>query len=220
MTEVQWPNRKPDPRKLLSFGFEASGADLTYRREIAGGMQMTVTVTPEGRVFTEVTDGESGEEYLLHRVESATGAFVGQVREAYNALLVEIAAACLYNDVFAGGQPRRLLAHIRSAYGDEPEYLWEKYPDCAVVRRADNRKWYAVILTVDRRRLGQEAKGKVEILDLRISPDEVEDTVDHARYFPAYHMNKKHWITLCLDGSVGQEEIERRVAESYRLAKK
>ena len=219
MTEVKWPHRKPDPEKLRAFGFAPAGEELTYRREIAGGMTISVAVRADGRVFAEVTDAETGEEYLLHRVEGATGAFVGQVRTAYEALLAEI-AACFETDIFESGQTRRLLAHIREAFGDEPEYLWERFPDNAIVRRADNRKWYAVILTVSRHVLGQDVEGKVEVLNLRLAPGEVADTVDGVRYLPAYHMNKKHWITVCLDGSVSDAEIWERVAESYRLARK
>lgn len=34
---------------------------------------------------------------------------------------------------------------------------------------------------------------------------------------PAYHMNKEHWITVILDGSVPDEDVKRMIAESYGL---
>ena len=34
---------------------------------------------------------------------------------------------------------------------------------------------------------------------------------------PGYHMNKKHWNTIILDGSIPQGEVERRMDDSYRL---
>ena len=37
---------------------------------------------------------------------------------------------------------------------------------------------------------------------------------------PGYHMNKKHWFTICLDGSIAIEEIFCRIDESFALAKK
>lgn len=37
---------------------------------------------------------------------------------------------------------------------------------------------------------------------------------------PGYHMNKKHWNTVLLDGSLPQGEIERMVDNSYRLVVK
>lgn len=43
---------------------------------------------------------------------------------------------------------------------------------------------------------------------------------DGERFFPGYHMNKKHWFTVLLDGSVPDDEICRLLDESYVLAAK
>ena len=34
---------------------------------------------------------------------------------------------------------------------------------------------------------------------------------------PAYHMNKKHWNSIILDGTIPEQEIKRMIAESYDL---
>lgn len=34
---------------------------------------------------------------------------------------------------------------------------------------------------------------------------------------PAYHMNKQHWVSIILDGSMPQREILRLIRESYEL---
>ena len=34
---------------------------------------------------------------------------------------------------------------------------------------------------------------------------------------PAYHLNKKHWNSVILDGSVPEADIQRMIAESYDL---
>ena len=34
---------------------------------------------------------------------------------------------------------------------------------------------------------------------------------------PAYHMNKDHWVSIVLDGSMKDEEIMRLIADSYHL---
>ncbi|MDY3026570.1 MAG: MmcQ/YjbR family DNA-binding protein [Candidatus Faecivicinus sp.] len=34
---------------------------------------------------------------------------------------------------------------------------------------------------------------------------------------PAYHMNKTHWISLILDGSVPEADILSMIRESYQL---
>ena len=57
-------------------------------------------------------------------------------------------------------------------------------------------------------------------MDLRLSPELMEATVDGKKYFPGWHMNKKNWYTVMLDGSLPTEEIFSRIDESYRLALK
>lgn len=34
---------------------------------------------------------------------------------------------------------------------------------------------------------------------------------------PGYHMNKKHWNTLVLDGTIPQDEVQAMMAHSYQL---
>lgn len=34
---------------------------------------------------------------------------------------------------------------------------------------------------------------------------------------PAYHLNKEHWNSLILDGTIPRKEIERMITESYEL---
>ena len=36
---------------------------------------------------------------------------------------------------------------------------------------------------------------------------------------PAYHLNKEHWNSIILDGSIPPQEIKRMIAESYDLVK-
>lgn len=121
--------------------------------------------------------------------------------------------------VFKAEQSVALIAYVREKYGDELEYLWDKFPDNAVWRRKDNEKWYGALLTVSRRKLGIPSDEIVEIIDLRIALEEMDNLIDNACFFPGWHMNKKHWYTIILDGTVSTDEICRRVDKSYLLAK-
>ena len=98
------------------------------------------------------------------------------------------------------------------------EFLWQKFPDNAVWRRKDTAKWYGAILTVGRHKLDLDSKEIVEIIDLRIEPDQMDALLQNDGYYPGWHMNKKHWYTIILDESVATEEIFRRIDESFRLA--
>ena len=39
----------------------------------------------------------------------------------------------------------------------------------------------------------------------------------HAAVRPGYHLNKRHWNTVTLDGSLTDDQIERMIQDSYDL---
>ncbi len=214
-------NRKINLSKLAAFGFERSGEDYVFTQSMPeSGFVLTVSIDSQGRISTRILDPATDEPYTLHLADGAVGSFVGRVRSRYEETLTEIADKCFEPEVFQFRQTKDLIAHVRETYGDELEFLWKKLSDSAVWRRKDTGKWYAVLLTLSRRKLGMDSDEIVEIIDFRMPPEELADLVDNERYFPGYHMNKKHWCTIVLDGSVELGEICRRVEQSYILAVK
>lgn len=221
MAEIDavFKRRRIKSERLLPFGFTRRKNAYTYSTPLMGGQfAMTVAVARDGKVSAEVRDAISKEPYVLHRVAGAKGAFAGAVREEYEAVLAAIAAACFEPDVFKSDGARRVIRHIGKKYGDEPEFLWERFPDNAIFRRRDNEKWYAALLTVKKGKLGLDGDDSIEIIDLRGRPEQIPALVDGKKYFPGYHMNKKHWFTMCFDRSVPAREMYARIDESYALA--
>lgn len=212
-------HRKPNRAKLLRYGFAEGEQGYQYTTSVLGGeLELAVFVFLDGTVSTRMTDTDTGDEYVLYKVASSVGSYVGEVRAACGAILTDISQSCFQLDAFHGEQTAAVLAYAWEKYGDEPEFLWEKLSDSAILRRKDNQKWYAVFMTLSKRKLGLPSDEIAEIIDLRIDPAQTETTVDNARYFPGWHMNKKSWYTIVLDGSVPTEELFRRMDESYVLA--
>lgn len=221
MSQVFFQKRAANTEKLLAHGFMHSDSGYRYDTDIAEGQfRLTIWVSNSGHVQTQVIDKDSGDEYILHRTAKATGAFVGMVKADYEAVLTEIAEKCFEPDVFKSEQAKQIIAHVRERYGDELEFLWKKFPDNAIWRRKDTNKWYGALLTVSARKLGMDSDETIEIIDLRMKPEEIAAIIDNETYFPGYHMNKKHWITICLDHSADTQQICDRIAASYRLAVK
>lgn len=214
-------NKKANLKKLLDFGFIQEAEGYVYSAPIVDGQfRLIVIADSGGGIKTRVIDNDLDDEYILHLTTDAVGPFVGKVRTDYQNVLQKISDTCFETDLFKSKYTPLIIQYIREKYHDELEFLWEKSPNSAIFRRKDNRKWYGVILVLSKRKLGLESDETVDILDLRIKPDEIEGIVDHQKYFPGYHMNKKHWITICLDGSVAPEEIYKRIDDSYTLTKK
>lgn len=58
-------------------------------------------------------------------------------------------------------------------------------------------------------------------LSLKCDPDHALALRDiYPAVQPGYHLNKRHWNTVTLDGSISQAEIFAMVDESYRLVVK
>ena len=108
-----------------------------------------------------------------------------------------------------------VLRYARETLGTQAEYLFASSPDCAVLRCRANRKWYGIIMRVGRDKLVRGGEGEVDILNVKCDPMMRASLLRKAGFFPAYHMNKTHWITMLLDGTVSVEELTGCLAMSY-----
>ena len=220
--DTLFKRKKVHSDALLAFGFSAMGSVYRYSKSLVDGQfAMIVTVSEEKELFAELIEHASGESYVLHRISGATGAFVGRVREEYERVLGIIADACFEPDVFKSAGARLVIQYAREKYHNNLEFLWKPSPGNAILRRQDTAKWYAAILTVQKKKLGLSGEGTIEVLDLRMKPQDIAVLVDGKKYLPGYHMNKKHWVTICLDDlTVPIEELFCRIDESFALATK
>lgn len=107
--------------------------------------------------------------------------------------------------------------YAKETYGTDPEYLWEKTPDSAVLRHKNNNKWYAAVLDVRKCKLGLQGDEIVDIIDVKCDPVLIGSLIEKDGYFRAYHMNKEKWLTIILDGTVPYEEIFGLIDLSYEL---
>ena len=221
MNNFAFQNKVLAADRLLPFGFVAGEGGYAYSAAIVDvQFDMIVRISPEGELSAGVYDADTGDEYTLHLSSQAVGAFVGRVRAEYDGVLQKIADGCFETKVFKTELADKIIRYVRTKYRDGFEFLWEKFPNNAIVRRTDNQKWYAVLLTVAENKIGLSGKAEIEVINVKMKTGDIANLVDGRRYFGGYHMNKQHWITICLDGSVSFEEICRRIDDSRILAKK
>ncbi len=93
-----------------------------------------------------------------------------------------------------------IIGFIREEYGERDEYPFTDDLETAVFRHSGNRKWFAIIMTVPKSRLGIAGEGKLDIINLKCDPDIIFSMLGEAGIYPAYHMNKQHWLSVALDG--------------------
>lgn len=90
------------------------------------------------------------------------------------------------------------LKYCLSTYGTSPDYPFDEDFETAVLRHTDNRKWYAIVMRVSRKKFGFDSDEVIDVVNLKL-PTEMFGSFSAADgVYPAYHMNKFHWISVLL----------------------
>ena len=111
---------------------------------------------------------------------------------------------------------KKIIAYIKKKYGVSPEYPWSRYDTNAVFRHPENRKWFALVMDVEREKLGLPGIGEVTVINLKVDDMFFRDMIiEEDGIMPAYHMNKQHWITVLLDGTVPEERVYELLEMSF-----
>ncbi len=215
-TKRIFKNKIFDKTKLSQFGFKHKKDDYIFIKKILDGQfELTVTVSGKKDINTQLVDCVSGDLYTLHLVENAVGTFVGNVREEYEKILTSIAEHCCSDTYFVFPQANRLTELIKQKYNDTPEFLWENLPGFGVFRNPESAKWYALISRIDKSKLEKKSHGEVEILNIKLDTDEIIELHKVKGFYPAYHMNKKYWITIILDDTISDKKIMDLIEKSH-----
>lgn len=110
----------------------------------------------------------------------------------------------------------KLNGYIQDQYGVTPEFPWPKYNSHAVYRHNGNKKWFALIMDVGRDKLGLPGSSPISVINLKIDDIILHDMIINEKgIMPAYHMNKQHWITVLLDGTVPEEKVKNLLDISF-----
>ena len=85
-----------------------------------------------------------------------------------------------------------------NTYGTSPDYPFDEDFETAVFRHSDNRKWFALSMRVSRRKFSFDSDEVIDVVNLKL-PTEMFGSFSAADgVYPAYHMNKLHWISVLL----------------------
>ncbi len=207
---------KIDFNKISEYGFKKDKSLYRYSRNIMNDtFRVDIEINDNGVVKGRIYDLAFGDEYTNFRIEDSIGSFVGQVREEFKNLLKDIRSNCFNREDFIYDQSNRITKAIKEKYGDEPEFEWEKFPGYATFRNRDSKKWYGIIMNIDKSKLVESSAGEIEIIDIKLEPNEIEYLLKQDGFYPAYHMNKKSWITIMLNNTISDEKIMSLIEKSY-----
>ena len=202
--------------KLLQYGFKEEAEKLIYRKEILDNSFLIEIVYVDSQFLIEVYDLEFDEIYSLFSVDSAVGETVQNIRENVEKLLSLILG--LADE--SGKISSEIIDYCNNKYGGNRVNPFKKYPDILALVNEKN-KWYSLFLDVEYNKLNKntDITTKVKILNVKYPTDKILEIIDNKNIFPAYHMNKKHWISIAIDKNIKLETIKELIGISYSLVK-
>ena len=191
--------------KLQIFGFKKKEKGFVYSQEIMNG-DFCLRIQLQGEELTyQVMDQETGDEYVQVKMEQMMGEFVGQVREACQEIFLMIRTNCFDEVGFLYKQSGRLQDSVAKT-------------KAGVFRHQDSKKWYGAFLTTDWSKFEVDRSGTIEVINVK--NDHVVELIQRKGIYPAFHMNKKYWLSLPLDDTLRDTELFALLDESFTLTKK
>lgn len=113
---------------------------------------------------------------------------------------------------------QELLKLCAESYNTPADYPFEDDFETAVLRHGDNRKWYAIVMRVSRRKFCFDSDEVIDVVNLKL-PIEMQGSFGKADgVYPAYHMNKLHWISVLLPDSPN-DVVELLLNASYEATR-
>lgn len=202
--------------KLLQYGFKEEADKLVYKKEILDSSFSIEIVFVNSQLMIEVYDLEFDEIYSLFSVDSAVGETVQNIRESVEEILSSILGLADKSEKIS----LEIIDYCNNKYGGNHVNPFKKHPDILAMVNEKN-KWYSLFLDVEYNKLNKntDITTKVKILNVKYPADKILEIIDNKNIFPAYHMNKKHWISIVIDKNIKLEKIKELIDISHSLVK-
>ena len=96
---------------------------------------------------------------------------------------------------------QQFFSYCLSTYGTSPDYPFDEDFETAVFRHSGSRKWYAIVMRVSRRKFGFDSDEVIDVVNLKLPTEMFGSFGASDGVYPAYHMNKLHWVSVLLPDS-------------------
>ena len=203
----------PQNDKLLAYGFTQSGGNLVLEKDIAEGEFYVRITLSEKNLSAEVFESGTDEKYILFDVASAHGAFVSKIRNEVQQVIDDVVEKCFVS----GDIKEKYCEWIENHFAVSADFPWPEDLSDYSVYRCSNNKWFALVMRIKYKNLGFTSEEPVWAVNLKA--EKVESLADGKSIFPAYHMNKKYWITVLLTAVTDFNRLCELTEESFNLVR-
>ena len=90
------------------------------------------------------------------------------------------------------------LQYCADRYDTAPDYPFDDLFETAVLRHSGNRKWYALVMKISRRKFGQNSDEGIDVVNMKLPTEMLGSFGTTDGVYPAFHMNKLHWVSVLL----------------------
>lgn len=200
---------------LLAYGFTNENNVYVYKKSL--NITDFYIVFKISEVLFEIKVFDLfDEEYVPFNIQSSNGSFVSNIKKEADQMINDIIEHCLIKvDV-----KEMVFDYIDKKYNIFPEYPWPKSPNNGTFKTLKSNKWFMVTMKIPYTTLKINKSGNVDVMNVKCLPEKVEELIDFVSFFPAYHMNKKYWISVLLTKNTSFELIKSLIDESYQLVEK
>lgn len=108
--------------------------------------------------------------------------------------------------------------YCESALSTSPDYPFDDANETAVLRHGSNRKWFGIVMYISKEKLGLCNSERADVLNVKLPFDMFGYFTEKDGVFPAYHMSKKHWVSILLE-KAADETVELLINASYDITK-
>ena len=198
---------------LIPFGFKYINGVYTFNQKIHNDSFELQLIIDNGRLEGSLVDLDFNDEFYQINVETPSG-FISELKKECEDILLDIRNKCFYRVPFIYPQSNRISKIIEDKYNVSPEYLWDTDPGFGVFRNPVSHKWFGIIMNIPKNKIIGKEKEEIEVLNVMLH-DKTSFYLNDIGIYPAYHMNKKNWVSIILDETLNDDEIMKFIDISY-----
>ncbi|MFD1465622.1 MmcQ/YjbR family DNA-binding protein [Lapidilactobacillus mulanensis] len=113
----------------------------------------------------------------------------------------------------------KIIAYVADTYDVQPEYTFKKFPSYCVFKHPRNHKWFGLMMLIPQNKLYGDSETEIAVIDVKVTPEIGDILKANKAYYPAYHMNKEHWITIDLTTIDDFDQLTDLIDDSFESTK-
>lgn len=204
-----------DENKLLKYGFNS---DYVYTVDILDNTFKVIVTYADKKITGKIIDLSFDEEYINFRIERS-GDFNLKIRSEFEKILLDIRDKTCIRRVYIFDQANRINEFIYKIYSVSPDLPFKSSPYHGVYRNKDN-KWFSILMVIPFNKIDKNKFGLIEVINVKINPNDKDNLLKIEGIYEAYHMNKKSWISIILNDTLSDDLVSELIDNSYKLVGK